>query len=61
MVLTDEVVNIFDICNFFRREIFNIRSDSAGEAHPHAPKDPYVNLSIHPAPINLIAFSSLRA
>ena len=27
-------------------------SGSAGEFHPHAPTDPYVNLSIHTAPVS---------
>jgi hypothetical protein len=28
-------------------------SSSAGESHPHALTDPYVNLSVHTAPANL--------
>ncbi len=27
------------------------QSGGAGESHPHAPTDPYVNLSIHTAPL----------
>jgi hypothetical protein len=29
----------------------SVESGGAGESHPHAPTDPYVNLSIHTAPL----------
>jgi hypothetical protein len=32
-------------------KIYYIWSGGAGEFHPHAPTDPYVNLSIHTAPL----------
>ena len=31
----------------------SMESGGAGEFHPHAPTDPYVNLSIHTAPASL--------
>jgi len=40
-----------DITGFDGQKFLNIWSGGAGEFHPHAPTDPYVNLSIHTAPL----------
>ena len=36
-------------CNLYLSQTYE--SGGAGEFHPHAPTDPYVNLSIHTAPL----------